>query len=402
MKPATLVSLILVAFVTLFTVAAIPNLFNKKTKNHSSIEKQSLLRSTGTESEKVLATFNVIHVERKLKGAKAPKPKGRKPPKKTKAPKKIKEPKKTNAPTKVPTKTPTAFPTVLSTVSPTPLPSPGVSDVPSSSPVIQTDPGIENERQFHCPSLDCERVDLFKINEDGSPHLASIINSVFQENQDSFTSYYCKDDFDIAVNWFLDDSNHSTDGIDNISHYFKERFTLALLYASNCKEGCKLSQPESSAWLTSADHCTWTGVTCENEAITSLSLSMQGLSQHMTMFVLNSLEHAYFDSNNICGTFTVVEEMESLEVLSLSNNKLRSIAGMANFPNLMNLILFGNYFLGEFKITDETFPVESLKLLNLSSNNLSLINGLKNLTSLEYLYTSMIISFKETCILMKV
>lgn len=174
--------------------------------------------------------------------------------------------------------------------------------------------------------------------------------------------------------------------IANFGLYRKERFTLALLYFSNCKENCKLPANE---WLSTSDHCQWTGIQCNSQQeITAIKLRNMGLSNEFILLELDRLQKMDLRKNSLSGTFTIaggyVFSMTSLKNLNLARNHLENVVGLQLLKNLRYLSLFQNEIEGDFEISNENFPV-NIKWLNLSRNRITGIKGAKVLTQLKSL-----------------
>ena len=89
-----------------------------------------------------------------------------------------------------------------------------------------------------------------------------------------------------------------------------------------------------------------------------------------------------------------IEDLISIEFLSLSHNKIMNLAGISKIPTIIDLNINNNY------IEDLTPLMECTKLKKLfaSNNNIKNINTLKNLTNLNVLtvFNNNINQFKPT------
>lgn len=166
----------------------------------------------------------------------------------------------------------------------------------------------------------------------------------------------------------------------------QERFTLALIHSSNCKEGCKLHD-----WLSTNDHCSWDRVTCNSDsAVNGLKLYDAGLSKQFTLFELDELRQMTLQTNNLTGTFTIARgsDFPMLYGLNLDENKIEDFTGAELLTSLTSLSF---QIKAGFTITTKNFP---LKIRSLQFEGKSL-SGAHILTNLQEL----LLSNLEECVI---
>jgi hypothetical protein len=144
---------------------------------------------------------------------------------------------------------------------------------------------------------------------------------------------------------------------------------------------------KQTGWLQTDTPCTWYGVSCKSERVTSLWLNNQRLSGSLPAQIsaLTALENLYLDNNQLVSLPPQIGSLSSLRYISLGNNHLTNLP-----PEIGNLIFLRGLRVSENKLSSLPLQIGNLSLLselNLENNQLSALpvqigslSGLETLT----------------------
>jgi Leucine-rich repeat (LRR) protein len=175
--------------------------------------------------------------------------------------------------------------------------------------------------------------------------------------------------------------------------FTSERETLSKLYEGTGGE----FWTSASNWRSEAPICTWEGVACENgdrqdaEGITSIRLDANGLSGTLPseVWTLPSLRMLSLNNNpqlvvNLEGLKVAAQ---TLEVLYLSQTKMKSLEGISAATSLKELHITGNGIEGSFP--EELFALSNtIEALHLAENHFwgSFPTKLGEMTNIRSIY----------------
>ncbi len=130
---------------------------------------------------------------------------------------------------------------------------------------------------------------------------------------------------------------------------------------------------DDTGWLVTSTPCSWYGVTCTGNRVTSLLLDTNGLSGSMppSLGNLTKLTQLSLSDNNLTGPIpTQLGNLANLTTLYLHTNQLSGMipATLGNLQYLQELYLGGNQLSGQIPATLGSLP--ALTLLVLGSNQL--------------------------------
>ena len=142
-------------------------------------------------------------------------------------------------------------------------------------------------------------------------------------------------------------------------------------------------------WLISPDPCTWTGVNCLNNHVSSLDLHGNNLSWDLppSLGNLSQLQKLSVDWNNITSFPPEIGNLSRLQQLYVNNNQLSSLP-----PEMGNLFALQDLYLDCNLLTSlppEIGNLSVLQILNLEVNHISsLPPEIGNLTRLQELHVN--------------
>ena len=156
--------------------------------------------------------------------------------------------------------------------------------------------------------------------------------------------------------------------------------SLLELYHSTNGDNWKRNQ----GWNETNTPCSWYGITCENNKVIEIELSLNKLIGTLPNFSdLVNLESLYLYQNQLTGNIPYFNTLSNLQELNLRFNQLTgTIPNFNNLVNLEHLTVYANQLTGKIP----NFNLPNLEKLWLSSNKLTGIipkfNNLPNLTIL--------------------
>ena len=182
----------------------------------------------------------------------------------------------------------TLEPTLEPTTSENPSQSPSISTNPSSVPSVSSKPTTDAPTISLSPSISLQPSHYVCDSEAGR-------NRDIVHILDSISGHIAPESpQEKATTWLK-----LVDKSDNCNHTLKERYILAVFFYSTYGENWK----DKSMWLSNDDHCSWFGVTCNENNVQRLSLSHNRLKGTIPLELgsLSSLDNIVLDGNELHG-----------------------------------------------------------------------------------------------------
>lgn len=149
---------------------------------------------------------------------------------------------------------------------------------------------------------------------------------------------------------------------------------LALFYNQNCNEAC-ITTGKLSNWMSTLDHCTWDGVSCNTDGyVAVINLPQSGLSGSLPYLKMDDLEYLTLPENSLNGAIPNFD-MGNLEQMILNDNSLENgIPAFTNMDNLLDMKLSNNNFSSIANVLVQCTKLVSITLTN-NSHNLLVVDG---------------------------
>ncbi|XP_058766966.1 receptor-like kinase TMK4 [Vicia villosa] len=180
-------------------------------------------------------------------------------------------------------------------------------------------------------------------------------------------------------------SNSNFKTLNSLSKLFISSFLL--LYTAIADDGVFMSKlakslsPTPTGWTTASSFCTWNGVKCDSNRVTSINLTSKSLTGTLPSD-LNSLSELTiidFQSNSLTGVLPSLANLSNLQSVFLSSNNFTSIPDgcFQGLTSLQKLSMSGNTILKPWKFPSEL--TQSLNLVELDLGQTNLIGSLPDI-----------------------